>query len=177
MKSFRSTTLLIALLSFSACKTTKSTSEKEVAVESTPAAQAISTTEVTWTDIKTALATSVKSKKPIFIDFYTPWCGWCIEMDKTTFKDPEVILYLNTHFICVKFNAEGTETVDYLGNNYVNTNPGVKFHPHQFAAAILGERIGYPTFGVLKSNHQVAGKLVGYLKKDQLILSLNPFKE
>ena len=69
------------------------------------------------------------------------------------------------------------ENEHLLFHNCLFFEPKNEFHPHQFAAAILGERIGYPTFGVLKSNHQVAGKLVGYLKKDQLILSLDPFKE
>jgi thiol:disulfide interchange protein len=176
MNYFRLFTIFSIAFTLNACGTKKNATEPEAA-KIIPVKQVISTTEVTWTDITTALSTSVASKKPIFIDFYTPWCGWCIEMDKTTFKDPDVIKFLNTNFICVKFNAEGSEAVKYLSNDYINTNPGVKFHAHQFAAAILGQQIGYPTFGVLKSNHQVGGKLVGYNKKDQLIISLTPYIE
>ena len=38
-------------------------------------------------------------KKKVFIDLYTPWCGWCKRMDLSTFKDPIIINYLNLNFM------------------------------------------------------------------------------
>jgi thiol:disulfide interchange protein len=45
------------------------------------------------------------SKKPIMVDFYTDWCGWCKELDAKTYTAEEVIDE-SQHFVSVKVNAE-----------------------------------------------------------------------
>lgn len=46
------------------------------------------------------------TKKPIFLDAYTTWCGPCKKMDKRVFKNQEVGSFYNTHFINVKMDME-----------------------------------------------------------------------
>ena len=43
------------------------------------------------------------SKKKVFIDLYTSWCGWCKRMDGSTFSDPTIVNYMNAKYYCVKF--------------------------------------------------------------------------
>ncbi len=59
--------------------------------------------------------------KPLFIDVYTSWCGWCKRMDQTTFKDPAVVSYLNANFHPVKFDAETKDTIQFLERTYLNS--------------------------------------------------------
>ena len=35
------------------------------------------------------LAASKVQNKPIFMDVYTNWCGWCKRLDYTTYLDPQ----------------------------------------------------------------------------------------
>ena len=52
------------------------------------------------------LAASKVQNKPIFMDLYTNWCGWCKRLDYTTYLDPKVIKYVNANFIPLKVDAE-----------------------------------------------------------------------
>ncbi len=51
------------------------------------------------------LAKAAKEKKFVLIDFYTPWCHSCREMEKTTFLDPGVASTLKTRVVPVKVDA------------------------------------------------------------------------
>ena len=47
-----------------------------------------------------------KTKKIIFIDAYTSWCGPCKKMAATSFQDPKVSEIYNTKFINLKVDME-----------------------------------------------------------------------
>lgn len=49
---------------------------------------------------------AAQTNRPIFIDFYTTWCGPCKKMDKTTFVDSTVSNLMSTEFINLKLDAE-----------------------------------------------------------------------
>lgn len=68
---------------------------------------------VKWMTLSEAMEKVKTQPKPIIMDFYTDWCGWCKQMMRTTYANPDIAQYLNTNFYPVKFNAETRETIEY----------------------------------------------------------------
>lgn len=53
-----------------------------------------------------ALERAKAENKPLLIDFYTDWCGWCKVQDTTTWTDLNVARYVNNYMVAVKLDAE-----------------------------------------------------------------------
>ena len=103
----------------------------------------LSSQEVKWMSWEEAAAANDKQPKKIFVDVYTNWCGWCKKMDQETFTNNVIAEILNTRFYPVKFNAEGKESVTFLGQTFVND--GKSGRTHQLAIALLQGQLSYPT--------------------------------
>lgn len=120
--------------------------------------------QVQWKTMEQASQTDMKkNKKLFFVDFSTSWCGWCKKMDRDTFSDPVVSAILNKYYIPVHFDAEGNSTFTWNGAKYSNTStPGQKPQTHPFTRAILGPKVGYPSFAVFNSEGGLTQILQGY---------------
>ena len=82
-------------------------SSRAVADPPAPDAPPSSTTPtIQWeTNYTAALAKAKQSAKPVMIDFYTDWCGWCKVLDKETYTDPRII-ETAAQMISLKIDAE-----------------------------------------------------------------------
>ncbi len=116
---------------------------------------------VKWMSFEEAVQKSKTEKRKIFIDVYTDWCGWCKVMDKNTFHDPKVAKLLNEKFYPVKFNAEQREDVVFNGTTFKFIEYGAR-GTHQLAAALLNNKLSYPTVVFLDEDFKMIGPLPGY---------------
>lgn len=115
-----------------------------------------------------------KKKRKIFIDLYTDWCGWCKKMDKTTFRDPRIVAYINEHYYAVKFDAETKETVRFGDKEYEWVSGG-RNGINELTRA-LGVT-GFPSYAFLTEDLAKIQVVPGYHKVPTMLPMLVYFNE
>jgi len=113
---------------------------------------------VAWHGWNDGLAAASGAGKPVIVDVYTDWCGWCKRMDRDVYARAEVSSYLNQHFVMVRLNAESNERVTYAG--------------HTMAARALAggfQVTGYPTTIFLRPDGEHLVNVPGYLPLDKFM--------
>ncbi len=104
----------------------------------------VDTSPIKWYDFETAMKLNKKNPKPIMIDVYTDWCGWCKHMMKTTFTNPQIANYINTYYYPVRLNAESNDTIEYKDSAFVSVKRGNKYI-QTLAYTLLDGRMSYPS--------------------------------
>ncbi|MBN2227275.1 MAG: thioredoxin fold domain-containing protein [candidate division Zixibacteria bacterium] len=127
----------------------------------------VDTTAVTWMSYDTGMALAQETGKHVMVNFTTKWCGYCKKMNQTTFVDPEVIRYLNRHFVSIKVDGDSPRELD------VN---GYKISEKNLARAEY-RVTGYPTYWFLKSGGDKIGPAPGYKSSDQMLDLLSFVKD
>lgn len=140
--------------------------------------------KVKWVSIEEAQKAAAKDGKPIMVDMWTPWCGWCKRMDAVTFQDQQTADYINANFHAVSFNAEGKDPVVFNGQTLTNTefdpkNTGGRNGTHDFAkaTAVVNGGLGYPTIVYIGSDGKVIGPDQGFKTPEQLEVLLHYVRE
>lgn len=129
---------------------------------------------MTWDEAVDAVK---KQPKPVFVDTYTDWCGWCKTMDRNTFAHPVIAKYMNEHYYAVKMNAEMKDTIHFNGYTFVNANPTARRSTHQLAASLLDNKLSYPSFVFLNGNFERMHIQAGYLNPQEFEKVMRYFVE
>lgn len=93
-----------------------------------------------------AVKYSIQENKPLFIDFYTTWCGPCKILNSEVFPNESLGEYINTEFIAIKVDAEeqasiakkyGVSAYPTIIIAHVNEDINVRIIGKQSASSIL----------------------------------------
>lgn len=87
-----------------------------------------------------ALEKAKAENKLVFVDTYTSWCMPCKYMATTIFPKPEMGEYLNSRFVCVKYNTEEGEGAEIMKRYGISS---------------------FPTFLILRPDGEVQHKIIG----------------
>ena len=132
--------------------------------------------EIKWYSWEDGVAEAAKTKKKIFIDVFTDWCGWCKKMDASTFQDPDVVKYMSENFVAIKFDAEQDKEILFNGYNYKLLPSGRK-GTHELALSLLKGNAGYPSFVYMDQDLKRIRVSPGFKQAPQLISELKFAKE
>lgn len=117
--------------------------------------------KIEWLSLEEALKKAEKEPRPIVMDVYTDWCGWCKRMDAYTFVNPVIVDYISKNYYAVKFNAEMREPVTYLGKEYTPyQGPGKG--PHTLVVTLTNGKLSYPTMVYLDAQGALVTVVPGY---------------
>lgn len=118
---------------------------------------------VKWFTFEEAFVLNQKEPRKIMVDVYTDWCGWCKVMDKKTFSNSVISEYLNEKYYPVKFNAEQKEDV-ILGQDTLRFVASGSRGYHQLAAALLNNKLSYPSVVFLDEESKIIHLQQGFTK-------------
>ena len=111
-----------------------------------------------WNDgMKQAAATG----RPVLVDVYTSWCGWCRRMDQDVYGRDEVARYLRDRYVTIRLDAEARDEARYQG--------------HRFTSEELAQHFqvsGYPTTIFLRASGEHLANVPGYVAPDRFLLLL-----
>ena len=120
--------------------------------------------KVNWVTFEEAVKLNEKDPKPLLIDIYTEWCGWCKRMDKTTYQNETLVTYINKNFHAVKLDGEQKEDIVYKDYTFKFKNEGRRGY-NEFAAALMNGKLSYPTTVFLNKDMQLLDRVPGYLNE------------
>ena len=127
-----------------------------------------------WITLRQASEQLRSQKKPVLIDLYTDWCGWCKVMDKKTYTNKKVSDYLATRFYAVKVNAETRETLEWGGKQYLFNE---RYRTNDFAIFLTQGQLSYPTTVILAPEGGAPQAIPGYMEPRDFELILKYFGE
>jgi thioredoxin-related protein len=128
---------------------------------------------IIWLSVDQVAGRLQQEKRPVLIDLYTNWCGWCKQMDKNTYSNRQVEQYLRDKFYTVKVDAE-THTVISWGGITYQFNP--QYRSNEFALYLTHGRLEFPTTIIIPPGQEPQA-IPGYMGPKDLELLVKYFGE
>ena len=123
-----------------------------------PPARGLAPAWTTWDD---GLRTAASKKRPVLVDVYTDWCGYCRKMEREVYSRDDVREYLSQRFVTVKVNAESAKPATISDRKVTEAAVAARYRVS-----------GYPTTVFLKANGDHLVNVPGYVPADRFLLLL-----
>ena len=107
-----------------------------------------------WQSFKDALSQAKQEQKPVMVDVWAPWCGWCRKMKSEVY--PKLAQLLNDSFVLSRLNREAEQEISYRGGYYTPAELAEEFKVYKVPGLIFLAPDGsylFHTSGFIKSPH------------------------
>ncbi|MBF0451604.1 MAG: thioredoxin fold domain-containing protein [Candidatus Magnetomorum sp.] len=101
---------------------------------------------IEWMDYTKGIEKAKTVNKPILLNFYATWCGYCKKMDAETFSDRTVSTFIQDAFVPIQVNSDQQQRI----------------------SAMYGVR-GLPFFWFLTAKAERIAALPGYIPPETFI--------
>ena len=128
--------------------------------------------KVQWMTVAEMQEAYKKSPRPILVDVYTSWCGWCKVMDKETYAKDDVAAYINSHYYAIKLDAESKQSFEWNGKKYEYNK---EYKSNDLAIYLLFGQMSFPSTVFLSTLDAQPAPMPGYLKPGELEAPLKFF--
>ena len=128
---------------------------------------------ISWMSVEEAAGKLQQEQRPVLIDLYTTWCGWCRQMDKRTYSNKKVAEYLQDKFYPVRVDAETHAVITWGGRTY-QFNP--QYRSNEFAMYLTHGRLEFPTTIIIVPGQEPQA-IPGFLEPKDLELLVKYFGE
>ncbi|MEO4003996.1 thioredoxin family protein [Flavobacterium sp. CAU 1735] len=110
--------------------------------------------------------------KPYFVFIHTSWCKYCQMMQKTTFKNPEIISLLNDQFYFIGFDAESKTTIVFHDKVFPFRASG--YHDLAYELGRMDDQqLSFPVSCILNRNYEILFQVSCFLNSNELKTVLN----
>ena len=116
----------------------------------------IAQSEMQWHSFEEAIAIAEKTGKPVFVDIWAPWCGWCSKMKKEVY--PRLNEELGENYILTRLNRDDNRSVIHIR--------GQIWTPLRLAQKLQAETV--PTIAMLNSKGDYLLHITGFTGADKL---------
>ncbi len=116
----------------------------------------VSAQEPVWHSFEEALAIAYTTDRPVLVDIWAPWCGWCHKMKKDVY--PALASDLRNKFVMTRLNRDN--------HNKVYSYRGKKLTSFELAQQLNAESV--PTIVFLTSSGDYLMHLSGFREVQEL---------
>ena len=125
--------------------------------------------KINWISLEQLAERSTLEPRPVLIDVYTTWCGWCKHMERTTYMNNDVVRYINEKYYAVKFDAETKAPVTFKGRKFTYYAP---WNVHELAIYLTNRNLQFPHTVFMSDYNAAPAPLAGYLKPGEIEVPL-----
>lgn len=118
---------------------------------------------------------SIENPKPFVVFIHTNWCKICKMMENTTFKNKEIIRYLNQNFYFISFNAEEKNNIYFSKNAFRFKPRGTNSGIHELAELLSNQT--YPTITILHPDYSILSQIESFVNAKTLLQILEKISQ
>lgn len=112
---------------------------------------------VQWKAYDAGLNLAKTQQKPVFVEFFATWCGYCKKMDKEVFSNKNVQKLLNQYFVAIRVTESSENEVKYQNNTVTEKQ-----------LTSMSGVTGFPTLMFLDTEGNEITKLPGYIGPEEM---------
>lgn len=118
-----------------------------------------------WKQFDETMELMEKAPKKILVNLYDNYNISSTMQRLKTYNDPIISDYLNKNFYCINLNVKSQDTINFLGQKYINE--GAAHGYHQLAIAMLSGKMRFPAFIIIDENKKLLDRFQGYYTPEE----------